>query len=863
MYLVPFTVQCLMVISLCRLTCADVLAQTRLIPKRESNEDISRNRVQFNCQNSSLLARLLYKGTVENAASENEMQLSNFENLPLIDKARHHVNEFSTDERNEKPWNVTKRSVDVEPNNKANGCRLKVTDDSALRFAHRILYDKGSAFTLNLTFPSFTGDRNVTWKHGIVLPFQWVWVYQQTLAFLNMPRSASIWSLGLLDLYYEIGPLRIEIEPCNLCDCYNTKLEIGDNKTDHLIGQALGDMMRGLAMKHLQFNTSHWCYMNKASESNLSRALDNNFFSISPIIQFVCCHYDIEFDLNLRVKCQEIHEYDSVWWDVPLVLGILMWLYFPLLFMKVSGKIHKEILKSSVANEEVDRNSVNLQVDAPVITTNNVPKNNDNSIVFDDGKSPITVFSMVASSTSKFIPRQQKSKSRMAIFMYSILTLIIPGIEVLVHYIFLLDYIQSLADDNISSGFTSVLAGWDKAQKSKLSIFGGPVIAICAYLVVGWILMLSPKIMANQIYRGVCDSSEKTKSILSISLSKKEKLGSTEIRKHRNGYIRLAKLQVCHLYMLINPDYWILAGTLIKERYGWFASALKSWLPVTLFRIIILCLCFPFYAVFCLLEIIVGLLYYPSPMFSFLFCITVGFSLGINKYVSVKIVPRFSRLGLVLRYPISLVVFLMLIYYLYIFTVLFIDSFFFVSRILLFTYTAVVAYPRETYGYFMLILLSAYFGFKGFFQFGNTYKLMLKLTIKLCKKDIVLGEFVVRKVKLDGTETYGVPKQMFEFLVDHIRPRRVQIFHTTLRFVTMVFILSISIVLMERFEKFEDISLMVHVFITLFICAIPTIFNMIFQKNKKQKLTKKIKKHLRGWILSQKVPSNDVNQNEG
>ena len=136
-------------------------------------------------------------------------------------------------------------------------------------------------------------------------------------------------------------------------------------------------------------------------------------------------------------------------------------------------------------------------------------------------------------------------------------------------------------------------------------------------------------------------------------------LGSTAIRKHRNGYTRLTKLQVCHLYMQINPDYWILTGTVIKERYCQFASALKSRLPVALFRFIIVRFCLPFYTLFCVTEIIAGFLYYASPMFSFLFCITVELSLGINKYVSVKIVPRFSRLGLILRYPTCVIVFLM------------------------------------------------------------------------------------------------------------------------------------------------------------------------------------------------------------
>ena len=313
--------------------------------------------------------------------------------------------------------------------------------------------------------------------------------------------------------------------------------------------------------------------------------------------------------------------------------------------------------------------------------------------------------------------------------------------------------------------------------------------------------------------------------------------------------------------MLINPDYRILTGTLVKDRYGWFVYAMKCRLPALFFRFTILCFCFPIYAVFCLIVIIVGLLYYSSQMFSFFFCITVGFSFGINKYISVKIVPRFSRLGLILRYPACLIVFLMSIYYLYIFTVLFIDSFFFVSRILLFTYTAVVAYPRETYGYFMLIFLTAYFGFRGFLQFGNVYKGILKLTTTLCNKDEVLREFVVRNQQIDGNGIYGIPREMFEFLVNHIIPRRVHIFHTVIRFVIIVFILSISIVLMEHLEKFEDISLLVHVFITLFICAIPNIYKSIFSKEKmKRKMTRKIKNHLRNWILIHSKSSNALDQ---
>ena len=47
----------------------------------------------------------------------------------------------------------------------------------------------------------------------------------------------------------------------------------------------------------------------------------------------------------------------------------------------------------------------------------------------------------------------------------------------------------------------------------------------------------------------------------------------------------------------------------------------------------------------------------------------------------------------------------------------------------MFTFTVLVAYPNETYGYFMLFLVSAYVGLEGFFRFGDIYKLILKTAI--------------------------------------------------------------------------------------------------------------------------------------
>ena len=89
---------------------------------------------------------------------------------------------------------------------------------------------------------------------------------------------------------------------------------------------------------------------------------------------------------------------------------------------------------------------------------------------------------------------------------------------------------------------------------------------------------------------------------------------------------------------------------------------------------------------------------------------------------------------------------------------------------------------------------------------------------------------------------------MFEYLVQQIKPRRVQALHSIVKFVAMVFVLSVSIVLIERFKKFEDLSLLVHIFIVLFICALPAIYNTVISKEvMKTKLKRKVKKTLQRW----------------
>lgn len=63
------------------------------------------------------------------------------------------------------------------------------------------------------------------------------------------------------------------------------------------------------------------------------------------------------------------HEYDPVWWDVPLGLGVLMLLYFPLIFLKASGQIHKKIVESSFKYLEAEKTGGQIQIQSELSFT--------------------------------------------------------------------------------------------------------------------------------------------------------------------------------------------------------------------------------------------------------------------------------------------------------------------------------------------------------------------------------------------------------------------------------------------------------------------------------------------------------------
>ena len=88
--------------------------------------------------------------------------------------------------------------------------------------------------------------------------------------------------------------------------------------------------------------------MQNIQENNngIISVLDNNFFSTSPSLENSCCRYSSDV-YSENVECSSTYKYDAVWWNAPLGFGIILLLYFPLLFLEVIRLLYTKPDESS------------------------------------------------------------------------------------------------------------------------------------------------------------------------------------------------------------------------------------------------------------------------------------------------------------------------------------------------------------------------------------------------------------------------------------------------------------------------------------------------------------------------------------
>ena len=135
------------------------------------------------------------------------------------------------------------------------------------------------------------------------------------------------------------------------------------------------------------------------------------------------------------------------------------------------------------------------------------------------------------------------------------------------------------------------------------------------------------------------------------------------------------------------------------------------------------------YVIICIFELAIMLLLYLFPIVNFLLILSKAYVHSITDFCKFYS-NTFVKAICYLLVPFTI---LALSYAWYIYCLVFFHCIWFFLCIILYTYSGIIAYPRISYGYLILVFMTIYYMVEIVNKFGKSYQKLLHITIKVCK----------------------------------------------------------------------------------------------------------------------------------
>jgi hypothetical protein len=172
---------------------------------------------------------------------------------------------------------------------------------------------------------------------------------------------------------------------------------------------------------------------------------------------------------------------------------------------------------------------------------------------------------------------------------------------------------------------------------------------------------------------------------------------------------------------------------------------------------------------------------------------------------------------------------LVTIFGMYIFSIIFLESFIFFCYIITYTYIGLFAYPIVSYKTLILVVTVLFYILDCIRGISATYDALFYSVRKICKKmhkyHKDLGMVIFRR----DCENKGIPRELFFMIVDRLRPIRTVVFLSMLKLSLIIFVLSVSISYILEFSHERKIDLTITAFATVFVGLVPKILGLTFQ----------------------------------
>ena len=670
-----------------------------------------------------------------------------------------------------------------------------------------ILHYKYNFVYLELEFNNFS----ITESGDVIEYKRWVWTYKGDnggYQNLFLPTNSGYMSFGLLWTHTFVGPMRLTLSSSGTCNNL-----ISGNKTDAMIGEALGDMTNKIASYDDVYNSSYWCYhfRIRVKENGISKFLCENVACLYQAYEYKCCRYKTD----IVTKRRSIHCYDNdehyyigtVWWTFAQFLGNLCFAYYPLLFTYLCYKFTNTRKPIQADNLEMDN-----------VLNSSSEHTTEYFVFLYKHIYPITFLGTIKQALC-FCNVKNTFFSRLLRLMIIFSPLAILVLKVLLVFRYEGDFIQAANSKGSVLNFNNLLVDFQSARRNYLVIFGGPHVALAIFVLLSCIFIQIPRDLESFLVRGLFNFESLGLSPLTIGLEAKCHLAGLQCN-NISGFNKIHYTLFSNLLLLLNKAFW-------QHTFKMFFCRWKMTIYPFFKQICSPCLlkatCIPLsigYVIFCTLELVVMLLLYLSPIISFPLILIKAYVNAITDFCkchSKTFVKAFC-------YILLPFVVLALSFTWYISCLVIFQSIWFFFVIILYTYSGIIAYPRISYGYLILVFMTIYYVVEIFNKFGKSYQKLLHLTIKASKS---VNHFSTGKT-VEIRNDNGIPKTLWELIIKRHQARRLKVASTILQLVVLISVLYVSVDLLERFNQFQELSVITHVFTVLAVCALPKIIRSVY-----------------------------------
>ena len=757
------------------------------------------------------------------------------------------------------------------------GCTLKVDLRSITYFRSRLQIADPNFIRfeihLNGTEPEYIPSTSEA-----VNPIKWVWTYKSSRGlypYLHWNVDYHVLSFDLLDAKTLWTDPYILFHPHGHCN-----LTLGTRETVNMIAEQLTELVSQLSDDNktiTKYQESYWCYLAEAPgfRDTIGYYLGLYFVYPANTINYNCCHTLYDYT-NSTYSYFCMDEQIRKWVQCtigPYVLGILLFLFSPFILLKITSPDSKQgCAKHAKEEENNERTPLIRKTRSNSLRLNSVTEEAGEDWLYLDGTFPI---SFVKLFSSLFPTRYPVALSRFKRFIFILFSPTIVYVQVGIYKAQLPEMTTEFVERGVPIGFLSLLGNsTENRRRSFVPALGGPISLLMSYYVLGLLFLVLPKSIQDVLENGI-PRLQSDVSPLGLNFEKIKILSNIQVHDKR-GFRNAANVCLCSFYMSFTGDFWKTVFKIQYERVRYLSC----------FRFgICKCIGFvflPLYVVVCIIEILCCLVYFLTPLCSFTVIIvrgavrTIAITIRDSRHsADNSIVSKFMKNQLVIAI-FSLVVATMFIFYVYSFCLVFIQSFYFISQILVFCYVAVIVFPAVAFGYLFFGVVLLYYIFRLIRGFGVKYLDLLndvvEISMNMEEQDNYMsvfdGNLVISNVKLSGINrikindtvvpvaqnllqgikiktdsrlsfrdnTYGIKEELFNYVVRKHMPVHQQVLKVVFHLSMICLFLSITISLTAGFitGPTSEISDVMHVIFIVTVGALPRVLEVALLDSSEQ-----------------------------